>query len=85
MITQDKLLALIADIRVCSRRARELAEPEAAGALQAIADELQRATHEETESDRPSLLPPVLASNVETRATATKHFQKTREILRGIR
>jgi hypothetical protein len=34
---------------------------------------------------RDSVLPPVLAGNQETRATASKHFQETRRILSGIK
>jgi len=82
-MTKEAKLTLISDIRNCGHRARELALPEQALALHALADEMQLDLRA-AESDRPSL-PPVLVSNLETRATASRHFQKTREILRGIR
>jgi len=80
---QIKLTALISDIRDCGRRARSLALAEQASLLHALADEMQLDARA-ADGDQPSL-PPVLSSNQEIRATATKHFQKTREILRGIR
>ncbi len=82
MNTNAKIV-LIDDVRDCARRARELHLPEHALALNALADELQRALRS-ADSDRPSL-PPVLVSNQETRATATRHFQIAREMLRNIR
>ncbi len=47
--------------------------------------ELAEALANEPSSAPLSVAPPAFAGNVETRATATKHFQETRRILRGIR
>jgi len=75
------LITLATDIRDCARRARDLTEPHLAAMLHEVADEIER---EAKDRERDSM-PPVLASNQETRATASKHFQETRRILRGIR
>lgn len=81
MPSPTHLLALVTDIRDCARRARELTEPHLASMLHEVADEIER---DAKDRERDSM-PPVLASNQEIRATASKHFQETRRILRGIR
>ena len=43
------------------------------------------ADQEPADTERTSTVPPALAGNLEARATASKHFQDARRILRGIR
>ena len=75
------LEALVADLRDCARRARQLSDPNYAAAIHALADDIQR----DNEEPGRSSLPPVLASNIASRGTATRLFQNARRILAGIK
>lgn len=69
---------LVCDIRDCAVRARSLG-------FTVEADELTRTAHHiEYRLTQGDSIPPVLASNQEARATASKHFQEARRLLKGI-
>jgi hypothetical protein len=77
----EHCLELVGDIRDCAMRARDLCYPSVANYLCLAADAIE---NESKRDERPSM-PPVLASNQEARATASKHFQEARRLLKGIR
>ena len=77
----EHCLDLVGDIRDCAGRARDLGFSSAADDLCHVADCIE---HGAKRDERPSM-PPVLVSNQEARATASKHFQEARRLLKGIR
>ena len=79
MTKLEHTLELVFDIRDCSKRSRELGFADRSEALGRIADDIEHWAREE----RPSS-PHILAGNKEARATASKHFQEARRLLRGI-
>lgn len=81
MTRLDHCLELVGDIRDCALRAKDLGFPVASQDLCHVADCIEQGARQD---ERPSL-PPVLASNQEARATASKHFRAARELLKGIR
>jgi hypothetical protein len=78
MTRLEHVAELAGDIRDCAMRARDLGFDREAADLHGVADTITK------QPERPSL-PPVLASNQEARATASKHFQEARRLLKGIR
>lgn len=72
---------LVGDIRDCAMRARDLGFTDRSEALGRIADDIE---HWASREERPSS-PHILASNKEARATASKHFQEARRLLKGIK
>lgn len=81
MTRLEHCVELVGDIRDCASRLKDLGFPGFAEDLYHAANETERLARA---SERPSL-PPVLASNQEARATASKHFQEARRLLKGIR
>jgi len=79
MTRLEHIQELLGDIRDCASRTKDLGFPEAAVDLFHVADCIQVGA----QAERPSL-PPVLASNQETRAKAEEHFRAARKILKGI-
>lgn len=74
----EHCLELVGDIRDCAMRAKDLGLT-GAQLLNGVADTIE---HDVRTAERPSS--PIIALNQETRATASKHFQETRRILKGI-
>ncbi len=70
---------LVGDIRDCAMRARGLGFPIESEELNKSANQIE---YRLTRSDS---VPPVLAGNQEARATASKHFQEARRLLKGIK
>lgn len=81
MTRLEHCLELVGDIRDCALRAKDLGFSTAWQDLCHVADCIEVGAKG---SERLSL-PPVLASNQEARATASKHFQEARRLLKGIR
>ncbi len=80
MTKLEHTLELVFDIRDCAKRLRALGFAGFAEDLYHAANELERKAPDE----RPSS-PHILASNKEARATASKHFQEARRLLKGIK
>jgi len=70
-------LELVLDIRDCAGRLKTLG-------FGGYAEELYHAADETERSVRTPSIPPVLAANQAARATASKHFQEARRLLRDI-
>lgn len=77
MTSKEDVSNLVASIRECAIGLEALGLP-------GHAEDLYNAANVAESSNRPSV-PPVLASNLEARATASKHFQEARRLLKNIR
>jgi len=80
MTRLEHLLELVGDIRDCAGRTQDLGFNVAAQDLRHVADCIEHGAKREEHPSSPGL-----AANQEARATASKHFQETRRILKGIR
>jgi hypothetical protein len=78
MTRLEHIAELAGDVRDCAGRLKDLGFP-------VFAEDLYHAANEAERLARRDSLPPTLAGNAEARATASKHFQKARELLRGIK
>lgn len=79
MTRLEHCLELVGDVRDCAMRARDLGFPVEADELSKAADKI------EYQLTRSPSMPPVLAGNQVARATASKHFQEARRLLRDIK
>lgn len=70
---------LVGDIRDCAARARDLGFDAESEELSKVASQI------EYQLTRSPSMPPVLAGNQVARATASKHFQEARRLLKGIK
>ena len=78
MTKLEHTLELVFDIRDCAGRLKSLG-------FGGFAEDLYHAANETEASLRKPSIPPVLAANQAARATASKHFQEARRLLKGIK